>query len=146
MNLKLVNAITQFTPSKLWSCLVLLTILLVIAFVAIGWVNFRFHGQMGVVSAGVAVVICWLSAVIALTISAVMRGPQNAIQGVLLGMIFRMGLPMAAGLILSINVPPLAKAGVFEMILVFYLITLVVETILSLGLVHTPKDAAKAAS
>ena len=49
-------------------------------------------------------------------------------------MIFRMGLPMGVGLLLNYGGGPLASAGVFGWIVVFYLLTLAVETLLSLHL------------
>jgi len=51
-------------------------------------------------------------------------------------MFFRFGLPLIAGLIFQESGGVLAEAGVFGLIVVFYLITLVAETCLSLQFVN----------
>jgi hypothetical protein len=50
-------------------------------------------------------------------------------------MLFRMGVPLAVGIASVRGGGPLAEAGVFGMILVYYFVTLVAETGLSLKLV-----------
>jgi hypothetical protein len=51
-------------------------------------------------------------------------------------MFFRLGLPLIAGLILQKSGGRMADSGVFGLILVFYLITLPAETILSLQFIR----------
>ena len=72
--------------------------------------------------------------VVALVLTAALRSPKRAVAGVLLGMLFRMGVPLGTGIFLHRQGGPLAKAGVFGMILGFYLLTLLVETLLALRL------------
>jgi hypothetical protein len=55
-------------------------------------------------------------------------------------MMFRMGLPLVAGLALDGAGGPLASAGVFAMVLVFYMLALAVETPLSLQLLRSGND------
>ena len=55
-----------------------------------------------------------------------------------------MGLPMGVGLALTRTGGPLAEAGLFGMILVFYLVGLVVETILSVRILGSSQGVAKA--
>jgi hypothetical protein len=57
------------------------------------------------------------------------------VQGILVAMIFRMGLPLAAGVVITQQNEPLARAGLFAMILALYFVALVVETALSLKFV-----------
>lgn len=85
--------------------------------------------------------ICWISSTLALLVtvlssprSASEQGNASALTGVLGGMLFRMGLPLVAGLILQNQAPSLSAAGVFGYIVAFYLWTLVTETALSLWL------------
>jgi hypothetical protein len=89
----------------------------------------------GLWAAVVAGGICWLGAMAALLLVGLMRGGPQVVHGTLLGMLFRMGLPLAAGLLLTVRGGPLADAGVFGMIVVYYLIGLLVETLLSVSLV-----------
>jgi hypothetical protein len=57
-----------------------------------------------------------------------------AANGALLGMIFRGGIPLAGGIVLDKIGGPLSKAGVLNVVLVFFLFSLVVETLLTLRL------------
>jgi len=64
-----------------------------------------------------------------------MHGPNNAVTGMFLAMAVRTGLPLGVGIFLAQAIGgPLARAQVFGMILVYYLITLIVETILAIRL------------
>ena len=87
----------------------------------------------------VSAVICYVGAATALVLTGVFRGPQTAVQGLLLGMLVRMGLPLGAGIVLQSAGGPLAEAGVMGMIAVYYLFTLAVESVLSLRLVKTTR-------
>lgn len=88
--------------------------------------------------------VCWLGAFIALVITGVLRGTPQAINGILGATLFRMGIPLAAGFLLSSSSEALAKAGVFGMVVCYYLLTLVVETLLSLRLIQPAPKAPKA--
>jgi hypothetical protein len=66
------------------------------------------------------------------------------ISATLLGMLFRMGLPLVTGVVLTRAGGPLADAGLFGMIMVFYLVGLVVETTLSVRVLGSSQTVAKA--
>lgn len=130
------------------SCAVLALALLPFAAGA-AWYGYGRSGQMGLVAAGIAFGTCWLSGSLALAATFFGQRLGGALHGVLLGMIFRMGLPLAVGLVLQKNSPPLSEARVFLMILGLYLVALVVETLLSLQFVPrgvAPKDTANCGS
>lgn len=96
----------------------------------------------GVAATAVAAGVCGLGGMLALAVVAWGRtrhASQQGLTAVLAGFVFRMLLPLVIGLILNRQVPLLREAGVFGMIVVFYLFTLVVETWLSL-LVARPAD------
>jgi hypothetical protein len=101
----------------------------------LAWFGYRRAGTEGVAAAAIAFGVCWLSGSLALVATFVGQRLGAAIPGVLVGMIFRMGLPLITGMALQRNSPPLAAAGVFLMILGLYLVGLLVETLLSLQLV-----------
>ncbi len=127
-------------------CCVLLTTAIVLIFPLFAWMNYSSHGRIGVTSAAVGAGVAWFGATIALVLAGVMHGPQNGAQGVLLGMLFRMGIPMGAAILFTSSGGPLAEASVFEMILFFYLVTLVIETPMSVHLVRFGEKISKAAS
>ena len=51
----------------------------------------------------------------------------------LVGMLVRMGIPLGAALLVVFRGGPLADAGFLYYLVVFYLVTLTVETFLALG-------------
>jgi hypothetical protein len=92
------------------------------------------HGQSGVLAAAVAAIVCLGAGLVALTCFALFRDPQVAFTGVGLAMLIRMAIPMATGVVLTKLGGPLAEAGVFGMIVGFYLVGLLVETLLAVRL------------
>jgi hypothetical protein len=62
--------------------------------------------------------------------------PGNVAPQVLLGMFPRMGIPLAVCMIAYLKGGALADAGFVYYILVFYFVTLVVETVLQVGAAH----------
>jgi hypothetical protein len=101
----------------------------------IAWLGYARSGPVGVGAAAIAAGVCWLSACLALVTVFVGQRLDAGIQGILAGMLFRMGLPLAVAMAFKYNSPPLAEAGIFWMILGLYLVALVVETLLSLRFV-----------
>jgi len=119
-----------------------LTLAVLVFSVPIAWVADARHGSWGLAATAVAGGVCWLGAVLALWITWQFSGAGPvAVQGVLLGMLFRMGLPLAAGVALTTSGGALAQAGVFGLILAFYLLTLPLETWLSVRLVSSQVSA-----
>jgi hypothetical protein len=116
----------------------LLSLAVGLAYPLIGLAASQKFGQAGWLAALVAALVCWFGSTAALVLTALLRGPQTALYSLLFGMVFRMGLPLAAGIVLSQQSPRLAAAGVFGCIVGFYLVTLVAETLLSLPLVQGP--------
>ena len=97
-------------------------------------------GNWGLVSAFAAMLVCCLAGFIGLLLSYKLQG-DFAIHGVLGGMLARVGLPLATGIILQHLGGPLADAGVFGMIMACYLVMLLVETMLSVWLVRQPNPS-----
>ena len=65
----------------------------------------------------------------------------NAVAGILLSMLLRMGIPLAACVVLLRTRGPLVEAGAVVMILVYYLVTLVAETWFLLRLTTAQADS-----
>ena len=91
-------------------------------------------GPAGLAAAAVAAGLCLTGAGLALAASRRFREPDNAWQGVLIGMLLRMGVPLLSALPIQFCGGRLAEAGVLVYLVVFYPVTLFVETALSVPL------------
>jgi hypothetical protein len=78
-------------------------------------------------------------------VSWLRRWLQAPVQGVLVAMLLRMGLPLAALIALPNMGGTIATSGVTSTILGVYLVALVLETILSLRMIAPRPDALKTA-
>jgi hypothetical protein len=107
-------------------------------FSAAGPAAFCLGGWCAVAAAGTAGTLCLVGAVIALISSHLLRGPQLAPAALLTGMAARMGVPLCLGMALHLQGGPLADAGLLYYLLVFYPVTLTVETVLSLPQFQRP--------
>ena len=121
-------------PSSAWSC-VLLTTAMVSAFPVFAVFGYWRSGYSGIVASAVAGGVCGIAALMSLLLMCLLRGSPYLLHAFLLGMLFRMGLPLAVGVALSRSGSPLADAGIFGMMVVYYLLGLFVETLLSVRLV-----------
>lgn len=93
------------------------------------------RGSFGVISASVAGVLCLIGALGALFISHIcnMLPPQTGLLvGIPLSTAVRIGVPMGLGTAIHLSGGALAEAGFLYYLLVFYPITLAIETVLSL--------------
>ena len=89
-------------------------------------------GRMGLAASGIAGGACLIGALVALAVGHLLRGPELALSGLLLGMIIRMGIPLALALACQLRGGPLSDAGVLYYLLWFYPLTLAAGTVLSL--------------
>ena len=115
---------------------ILLVVVFAIAFPAFAYYGHQTHGPTGVLAAVVAAIVCLGAGLVAITFLAWFRNPQQAFSGVGFAMLFRMAIPMTVGFFLTKLGGPLAEAGVFGMIVGFYLVGLLVETLLAVRLVN----------
>jgi peptidoglycan/LPS O-acetylase OafA/YrhL len=120
------------SPSLPLACAWLLAYVLV-AYLVVGAIAAQ-RFEIGWTSAAVAAAICWLSATLTLVATGLTRGPLRPFYGLLYGMLFGFAIPFAAGLYLTRSAPALASAGVFGLIVVFYLVTLAANTLLTVRL------------
>jgi hypothetical protein len=72
------------------------------------------------------------------------RSNESAVGLILLGTFFRTGFPLVAGFLLHRAGGELARGGVFGMILCYYLVALLVETLLSVRVIGSGSTVAKA--
>lgn len=118
--------------TSLWTALALLTVVIVVVFPVFAGVGHSRAGWFGVAAAGVAAGVCWTSGLLALIAAGRFRSSGNAVNGILVGMACRTGIPLVAGVMLHSSGGALAAAGVFGMILGYYLVTLAAETLLAI--------------
>lgn len=95
-------------------------------------------GWAGLAAAAAAAVFCLTGATLALVVSHLFRQPPRALAGMLLGMAARMGIPLGFGLACDLHGGALAQGGLLYYLLVFYPVTLGLETALSLPVARRP--------
>jgi hypothetical protein len=85
-------------------------------------------------TAGIAAIVCWLSATFALIVFHYFRQSGNAIAGTLGATLVRVGIPVVIGIAATSGGGKLRDDGFFGLIVVFYLIGLTADTMLSLAM------------
>lgn len=115
---------------------VMSTVMLItfVGLAAWGWLHYRIPG---VVAAALACSACWVSGLIAQSLPLLFRGPHQASHGVMLGMLFRMGLPLLIAVVLFQSRSALLQADCMGMLVTAYLTGLCVETLLSWWIAET---------
>ena len=101
-------------------------------FALVGPVAWAISGTAGVLAAAAAAGLCLVGASAALVLSHWLRTPERVLYGVLAGMGARMGIPLAFGMAIHLHGGALAQSHFLLYLLVFYPVTLAVETFLSL--------------
>jgi hypothetical protein len=89
-------------------------------------------GPAGLAAAAVAAGLCLGGGLVALLTARRSADPSGAMLGVLTGMLVRIGVPLFSGLAIQVHGGRLAQAGLLVYLVVFYPVTLWVETALSL--------------
>jgi hypothetical protein len=125
----------RFTLAKLVGGCALLGIILAAAAILVAAAVHGGLQQQTFVAATIAGGVCWLGASLALVATYVGNVYRAPVQGMLVSMIGRVGLPLAALMALPQFGGPAAAPGVMTTILGVYLVALVVETILALQVV-----------
>ncbi len=134
------NATGRLARMRKWGLLpriaILATATLVIGGVTapIGW---YLSDMRGLAAVGTAGGVCLAGAVAALVVSHLLRAPAVALYGMLFGMMFRLGIPLAFAVSVRLS-GVLADAGVLYYLVAFYPVTLGVETALSLPATDGP--------
>jgi hypothetical protein len=123
-----------------------LSLMIVIAPTAllIGAIANRGPFSQALISAAVGGGVCWTAGALALTATYLGNRFQAPVQGLLGGMVFRMGLPLAAILALPQLGGPVAASSVTTTILGVYLVALLGETLLALRMVPPQASTVRA--
>lgn len=89
-------------------------------------------GRVGLLAAAVAAGLCVVAALVALLVNFFFHGPALALHSMVAGMMLRMGIPLAVGMVLHQKVELLATHGMLYYMVVFYFISLATEVVLTL--------------
>jgi len=107
--------------------------------ILIGPVIACWGGTIALAAAALAAILCWAGAAISLVVGIQLRRPDQLLAALFVGMIARMGIPLGFGLTIHLLGGPLAQAGTLYYVLIFYPVTLLVETALKLPKSSQPK-------
>jgi hypothetical protein len=145
------NSLTQALIGRTarWSLVFrvgLLAAVTAVAFAGVAAWRFSQVGAIGIWAAAAAASICLAGAAAALVATGMLRGggPHAAVSGMLLGMLFRMGLPLGALVAFQQNGGPLVAAGIVGCLLLVYPVTLLAEVALAVSLLQPPPGSRQA--
>ena len=129
---------TELNPLRFqWKPLVIISVVLGLAFAAVTWYGYLDFTDNEMKAAGIAVFLCWLGSVLGLIPPMFLRGPEHAVNGVLAGMLFRMFIPLAGAFLCSQQSEQLRNAHILYFTLGFFLLALIVDTLLSVNLIKS---------
>jgi hypothetical protein len=121
-------------PPSLAGACVRLTLVVVVAYPIVALIGREVVKKPIWETAGLAAGLCWISATLALLLFDHFRRVGNVAAGTLSGTLVRIGIPLMVGLVAINSSEKLRDERFFEIVLVFYFITLVADTILTLAL------------
>jgi hypothetical protein len=119
----------------------LLLVSVVVAYGVVGMIAGGQHGSAGWLAAAIAAATCWFASALALVASNIHQGPLRGFYSLLYGALLGFSIPFGAGLVLNRSAPRLSEAGIFGLMVVFYLFTLAVGTALTVRRVSVPADS-----
>ena len=115
---------------KLAVQLAALLVIVLCVFAVVAPIAGRLHGGLGIVAAAISAGLCLAGASVALAAASGARSTNHVLRAMLIGMIARMFIPLGFGVGIHFYSAPLADAGILVYLLVFYPVTLGVETAL----------------
>lgn len=127
------------TRLKPWKAFLIITLVLGGVFPLIAWIGYNQYQQTGVNAVLIAALLCWVGSILGIIPSVLARNseqPEQGVNAVLMGMLVRMSIPLGGGFILHQSVEQLADAKILMFTLIYYLIALIVDTILALKFVR----------
>lgn len=126
---------------------VVLALILAVPLPLIAWVQYRSFGSDGLMATFVGAAVCLVAGLLALAVTGLgqeMGEGFGGLSGLLGSILIRTGIPLGAGLAFQSRGGPLANAGVFGVIMVYYLIMLTAETILAVQAIRPTDPVQKA--
>ena len=130
------------TRLKPWKAFLIITLVLGGVFPVIAWIGYKQYQQAGFNAVLIAALLCWVGSIIGIIPAILVRNseqPKQGVNAVLVGMLIRMSIPFGGGLFLHQSVKNLADAKILMFTLIYYLIALIVDTLLALKIVPANK-------
>lgn len=119
-----------------------LTLAIMLSGVLAGAIAYERDGALGSAAVAVAALTCGLSALAALLLAGSLAGTRWGVHGILAASAIRFAFPLAV-VVASVAVKgPLARAGLGWYMVIFFLVALVVETLLLVGVLRTVRPDA----
>lgn len=143
MNRRPLNFVTKDYPEGIVTACAILAAAVWLTFPLAAYFAHVQRGVQGVVAVAVAAVVCWLTSTTALLITSLYSTAKSGVTGVFLGVFLRSAVPLLAAILLTNTSRALAEGGVFGAFVVFYLLTLVVETVLVVRIINRVHGVAK---
>ena len=113
--------------------------------VTLWWAN-DFAGSAGMLASGIAAGLSWLASVVALVVRTRFPKPQDVVAGTLGAMLVRMVMILGVAMLVAGMSPELVKAAFWGQVVIYFLLTLMVETILAVRWVKQLEASATGAS
>ena len=98
--------------------------------VTLWWAN-EFAGSTGMLASAIAAGLAWFGSLVALVVRTRFPKPQDVVAGTLGAMLVRMVLILGGALVVSRFWPELVKAAFMGQVVIYFLLTLAVETTLA---------------
>ena len=108
-----------------------LTCAVAIALPATLWWGNNYAGGLGMTASAIAAGLCWAASVAALVVRSLFPKPQDVVAGTLGAMLVRMVMVMGGALVIASASPGLVKAAFWGQVVVYFVFTLAVETVLA---------------
>jgi hypothetical protein len=105
------------------------------------WWAFGYAGSTGMLAAVIAAGLCWGGSVLALFVRTLFSKPHEVVTGTMGAMLSRMVVIMGGALAIGAAVPGLTRAAFGGQVIVFFLLTLAVETVLAVRWVQSLEAA-----
>lgn len=96
-------------------------------------VSILMAGENGLVASLTAFAVCLAGVMLSAGLGVFFRGPQAALQELLVGMMFRMGAPLGAALLVNKRFPALEEAGFMWHLVPFFLVGLVMHSLVTVA-------------
>jgi hypothetical protein len=119
---------------------VLLLMAFVLLWVLMAPIAWLLRGGAGVIAAGLATLVCLLSAWVALLVTSLLAPPGKPAAYVGVGMAFRMGVPLGVCLLVLQRYDELVKAGFAWYLIAAFMVGLLLETLMAVGELKSSSD------
>jgi hypothetical protein len=126
--------------SQLFALCGWLAALLAVAFVVSAPLACLLQGGIGVAAAAAAAACVFVSSALGLVVGELFRKSDDALLAMVLGMVIRMSLPLAACVVVQLSGGSLASAGFVFYVLFFYMVGLAVDTCLLVRQLHHKRN------